>query len=136
MNTEAFKRQIKCYRDCRDTLSKCYQKLDEVWYRFSGVSAIRYDKIPTMPSQSAIEQMKLAYSSKVETIEKEIARCKNQLDYLEYLLMQIEEDTRDAILEIYVDGHRYSDVAKKHFISKSGLQSRITNAILNVKEKV
>lgn len=126
---EAFKNELRNYRQYRDALQLQNARLGRLFYELSGVKGVRYDKIPVRSDYRLVEQRKLEILEDIAKTQKEAARLTYQLEMIEEVLQQMEEETRDAMVEIYTCGRRYVDVAQKYHVSPSGLQKRIDREI-------
>lgn len=127
---DAFKNELRNYRQYRDALQDQNETLDRLFYELSGVKGVRFDRLPAGSNYRLTEQRKLDLLEDIACVQNEADRLSKQLEMINAVLSEMEEEARDAMIEIYTCGRRYIDVAQKYHVSPSGLQKRIDREIL------
>lgn len=127
-------------------IEETHLKLEELFVKMTGVSAIRYDKLPSSANENASEQMKINMIEKYnkllikynEYISIAIANLKKEISYYQKALIHIEEvlialspDIRKVVVEIYANGKKFEDISNGNnvFWSPSGVYLNVNKEL-------
>lgn len=128
-----FKRSLKDVKYYSSKIRDVNLKLEECAVRLLGVKSVRCKDVVFENSGNPYSMQ-----DKLEQMEIESRLIKERQIYIDRILeCQIIETIEDKeiiemIIEIYVFGKRFEDVAKKHHISKSSMQDKINGAITEI----
>lgn len=105
--TEAFKKELSCYKYYLAKLKELDNEIDANFYKETGVSAISYDKVPTHSSEEAKAQFRLSLIEKGDELAIERDRVAKQIKHIESIVDALPKVLRKAIIQIYVNGMTY-----------------------------
>lgn len=122
-DVEVFKNELKSYKRYLQQRQIVLDLKMVNDYKKTGVSAIRYDKIPVHSSEEAREQYRLSLIEKGTTIEKELERLNLQIEHIENMLKSLPKELQKPIYELLVENKTYVETASGSEIywSPSGL---------------
>lgn len=129
---QRFKSEIKRYRYLVATVEIVKEKLDLCLYEMSGVKGVSYDKIRATADESSISMKKLEMIEQYNRLVKMYERKMDRLNYIEKVLSKMNEDDRELYEMKYIDGKSFEHIAKKIYISKSGLIYRMNEILKGI----
>lgn len=127
---EHFKNELKNYNYYRQMLKSYNERIDNAWYELSMVKGIRYDKQAGSASSNSLNAYKYALMKKLDLLEAERDRIELQLEYLDSILVKIDDiELRQALIDVYVNKMTLRQASKKYYISHTALLKRFNKAI-------
>ena len=133
---EEIKDELRCRKAFEKDLEVIKEEIEVLWHKYTGLKAVRYDKIPGVANPSAVEEMKLTFSQKIADAEEEKKRIQSQIDHLDSLLNRIEnEEIREAIRKVYCEKTPMRIVASEMNISKSGLGKAMDKELYKIQKR-
>lgn len=132
---DAFISEMSNYNFYKNKLNSLKEQIEDCWYEMTGVKAVRYDRQVTMSYNPELSSKKRdMLSKKIDKLEKEKLRINMQLNYLDKILKQCRKKQRQAIIDIYANGLRYEDVAKKLNMSIGSIQYQIKADLKRIRD--
>ena len=131
-----FKNELRNYKYTSYMLNSLLEKESDIWYELEGVKAISYDRLPSNYNIQLIEEKKLFLMERLKTVKEQIDRLQTQIRYVDKILSNMKDtETRDALINIYINKKSLKYEADKIYITDSGLLKRIDKCIYEAVEK-
>lgn len=124
---KSFKYDLANYNNYQDNIKELTDKIEDCYYQLSGVHSPDATKIPTKTPKNIDNEYKLR--DNIEQYESLKKAYQTIITYCDIILDRMDEETKQATIDIYVNGMRTEDVAQRMFTSRSALNSRITREI-------
>lgn len=122
-----FKDELKSYRRLNIKKLRLRVELDKVQYDMTNVKAIQYDKEPGGSHDST--SIVIALLPKKEKIEEELSIIEARLNYVDKVLSLMTPQDKSVIIDIYLNGISYEDMAGKEHYSTRGLKKKVNKMI-------
>lgn len=127
-DVKAFKNELRnytynCYRieTLQNSIDFCYHRLG------ADARAIDYSKEPNHSTPNKELEYKLR--DDIEYYSHLQAQFQAKVDYVDLILANIEEETRNAIKSVYIEGKQMRLICSRMYLSLGALQKRINKAI-------
>lgn len=129
-NIKAFKNELRRYTYLCSRLASLENSIEYCYDRLGGVRGVDPSKEPI----HALPNKELEYKLRddIERYEAKLKAVVAEKVEVDEILNRIEEPIRGAIMEVYIQGHRVDDVARKMFLSHNGLHKKMNKAIKEV----
>lgn len=124
---KAFKNELRNYNYYLSRVTTLKNSIQFCYDRLGGLRAIDVSKEPTHSPPNKDYEYKLR--DDIESYEQLLRHTQAQINYLDEILSRIENELRNAIKSIYIEGKQMRYVAMTLYISHGGLQKRIDKAI-------
>ncbi len=134
MNPDKAKRLLRSVNDYKNDLDEASEKLDDLWYRLTGVKGVRFDAVRGTDFDD-FKKVSMFEDSEGEIRhwEKVKAIAQANLSRVNSIIAQLDEEDRECLIRIYVDGESYEKVALLVNMSVSGLYAKLERALIRIK---
>ena len=124
---KAFKNQLRRYTYLCSRLATLENSIEFLYDRLGGVRGIDPSKEPThaMPNK----ELEYKLRDDIEKLEAKLMIVVAEKNEIDEILSRIDLPLREAIMEVYIYGHRIDMVASKYYLSHNGLHKRMNKAI-------
>lgn len=127
----AFKNDLRNYHFYQIKVDEFKQEEYMIYHILGGYKSPDLSKIPGGYNPNA-NIRKAELSDKLAGIERKKAIFQTRIDALDDMLKQIPEETRQHIIDIYVNKKGYTKVAESIPIARTGLYQRINKALKKI----
>lgn len=125
-----YKNELRNYKYYGLMLESVNEKLGDLWYELEGVKAIQYDRESGTYNAQLIQEHKLDLMRRINEMENQKTRLESQMSYVGDVLQSMQdEEMRNAIIDVFINGKPLRDVCKKYYISHAGLLYSMNNEI-------
>ena len=122
----AFKRELENYSYYKSNLKLTLDMIEYKEYLLSNVKGIDPSKEPGLSNITWVESDAFdKIANDLERLNRHRELRIKQIEYIESILDRLAEETRNACIEIYVNGETYARVSNQYYLSKRGLFYRI-----------
>lgn len=120
---KAFKREMENYNFYLDRIKKLDELIEYCYHMLGGVKGIDPSKEPVhaMPNKDVEYKIR----DEITRHEKNKELAQGHIKFVDQVLSRINEETKEQIKSVFIDGKSLESVARKNFISKPTLQYRI-----------
>lgn len=126
---EMFREEIKKYRYLQMTSKMIADKIDICLYEMTGVKGVTFDKVRGGYNEYLISLKRSELSDHYEKLTKQYNNKQARLKAVDEVLDRMNEDDRELFKIKYIDGKSYDYIAKKLYISKTGLIYRMNKVL-------
>lgn len=129
MDYKTFRNEMLNYRKYKSSVREIEEKIDYIVYKYAGVRAIEYDKIPGSHNPNLQEKMLLKMSEELEEPQRELDFTYLAIQHIESKLAKLPEDVREMAIMLFVDNYPLQYVGIKYGYSRSGVHARIKREV-------
>ena len=127
----AFKNEMKNYRFYQNQVESLTEQENTIYHQLGGYKSPDPSKIPGSYNPN-MNIHKAELGDKLEAISRRKAAFQSKIDQLDEVLDQLPTEIRERIIDIYVKGKSYRDVANSVPIDISNLYRKINAALKKV----
>lgn len=133
MNPDKAKRLLRSVNDYKADIDEANERLDDIWYQLTGVKGVRFDSVRgtdfnDYKKVSAFEDQE----ADIRKWEKVRAIAQANLSRVNSIIVQLDEEDRECVIQIYVNGESYEKIAQRVHMSVSGLYAKLERALIRV----
>ena len=129
MNFQIFTREMRSYRYYKDRIPELKEKIDDIYYKYSGVKAIRYDKIPSTPLPNIELILWEQMSRELEEPERQLKKAKDRVRECEENLAKLPKDVQEMCIRLFIEEKTYDIVCFEYGYSKHGLWEKVKREV-------
>lgn len=129
MNYSTFKNELRNLYSYERELSRVNDLIDNLSYAMTGVKGINYSKIPASTNPQESEEKRLEQIDDLEELLTEKQRLQLNIRHIYITLSRLDDQDRDAMIEILVKKVNAEKVAEERGYSRSGIWARIKREI-------
>ena len=127
----AFKYELRNYRFYQSRIEKLNELIDFCYTLLPGsVHGIDLADIRTHGTPNKEREYRIR--DEISKHERNLRHVEEKKEYLDEILDKMEEELREAVKCVYVDGKTMIETADKYDLSATGLQYRIDTEIMRV----
>lgn len=132
---EVLKRELKNRKGYQNDLININRKIAKAVYEMEGVKGVRFDKPRVTMSPQQAEEIRLERIEEYNDLLAERDRIILQLKYIDKILEELDEETREAV-EMYIcQGNTLRKTAMVFHMSKSGMGDRIDRELKKAEKR-
>ena len=128
---EAFKNDVRNLNFWKAKVAEFKGEEDMIYHILGGYKSPDPSKIPGSYNPN-INMQKAKLSDKLADIERRKNSFQSRIDAVEEMLNKVPEETRQHIIDIYVNKKGYIKVAESIPIARTGLYQRINKALKRI----
>lgn len=130
----AFKNELRNYTHYKRRVKAQQELIDLCEYNLGGVKGIRYDKLPghSPPNKDVEEKLRKEIDKHTQLRDD----TQKKIDDIDKILNLIEISLRNDLIEVYANNKTIEEVAKKEYISTTGLLYQFNKAIKKALEQI
>ena len=136
MKYELFVLQMKMLKELRESKEDLEREIEDIYYQYGGVHAVRYDKQSGTSNPYSSDQRLLALSEKLVEPQKELEKIVFAINQLEPQIMsdlnKLDEDIRNVCELIYLKNKTYDEVGRMVGYSTNGLWYKVKKEIQKI----
>lgn len=118
MEYKLFNEQLRLARSYLLEIYSYNVRISQLQYDLANVKAIRYDKVPTTPNPSQIEEKRLELIDRIEEIERESKTTENLLKALNRKILKAFKKLDPFIIDMVL--YQYGLKLNKHGLAVNG----------------
>lgn len=127
--SEMFKKLLQIYPFCKKESRRLKEELDLQWYDLENVKGVDPSKQPGSSNRKFMEQVRLDRLDEIEEMVQDQELYEMIVKFVDRKLDNLEDETRNNVVDLYVKGKTYITVSAENFVSDSGLFRRIENEL-------
>lgn len=129
IDVNSFKNILENYGKYLKEVKTTRQELKDIFYLMTGVSGVRYDKLPSSYNPELSEERKLELIDKYNEKKLELCFLLVSIKFIRTKLSKLSEEDKKACLEIIVEGVTNEKAGKKRGYSHSGMWSKVNRSL-------
>ena len=127
MEVKAFKNELRNYTFYLHEISSIENSIEFIYDKLGGVRGVDPSKEPIHALPNKELEWKLRED--ITKLEAKKILLERKKDYIDSILILMENDLREAVFAVYCEGKTMQSVSLKYNLSTSGLNKRITVAL-------
>lgn len=116
-----FKNLLKSMNFYQDKVRELTTEIDDIQYQLNGVHGVNLEGI----RGTGEKQWNYELTERKDYYEKQREAYIVLLNIIRNVFAQVSEETKEALIEIYVENNTYDNVAEKRNYSKNGIFYKI-----------
>lgn len=132
---EDLKRELRNREGYIEDLTAINQQIQKAVYDMEGVKGVRFDKPRVSTSEEQKEEARLDKIERYNELLAERNRIILQLRYIERILEELDEETREAVEMHICQGNTLRKTAMVFHMSKSGMGDRIDRELKKAEKR-
>lgn len=134
IEVKAFKNELRNYTYLCYVINTLENSIEDCYDRLGGVRGVDPSKEPIhgMPNK----ELEYKLRNDIEHYESILRQKVNQKVEIDRILGRIETPLKMAIIDVYVNGRRVDDTAKRMFLSHNGLYKQMNKAIKEALDEI
>ena len=129
MTSKDFKVKFINYCNYLQGKKRLEEEIDYLYYRLSGVKAIRYDKIPTSYNPELSEELRLELCEQIERKIKEYQTWNTEYEYIRLVIRKLNTDEMNILVRLLVKKETYEHLGRELGYSSTGMWKYVESII-------
>ena len=127
-NVRAFKRELENYNFYHTRVKALDELIEYCYHMLGGYKGLDPSKEPI---HNAVPNKDVEYKirDEIERHTQNKARTQAKIDSIDEILAKLDNERREQIMAVYVDGKTMETTARKYYVSTSTLEYQINQAL-------
>lgn len=129
MDYEIFKNETKNYLKYKKRLIEVKEEIDDIFYKYTGVKGVRYDKIHTSYNEDLAIEVWDRMQRELKAPEREQKHLEDMISHIEENLNKLSPSMQRIVVLVFCKGYTFERLGEKMGYSGHGLWKKVKREI-------
>ena len=129
MDYEIFKNETKNYLKYKKRLIEVKEEIDDIFYKYTGVKGVRYDKIHTSYNEDLAIEVWDRMQRELKQPEREQKHLEDMISHIEENLNKLSPSMQRIVVLVFCKGYTFERIGEKLGYTKVAIYLKVRRAI-------